>query len=114
MSEVPVIERGIEKSADSVRDYVRAAWSHQAKREFAQAKEIFQKALELDAGSVDAQYGLAMTLKMLDQQGPAVTAFEKVISLLKESEPEDKVRADMLVRLAKAQIEYLKPSASPS
>ncbi len=111
MSESPVTERSVEKSTGSAREYVRAGWSHQAKREFGQAEATFLKALELDAGSVDGHYGLAMTQKMLDKRDQAIATFEKVIELLKESVPDDKVRADMLARLAKAHIVTLKSSA---
>ena len=103
----------VKEGTSSAQEHIRVAWSHQAKREFAHAEETFRKALEHDAGSVDGNYGLGMTLKMLDRKDEAIAAFEKVINLLKEREAADPARTEMLSRLALAHIKVLKSGAAP-
>jgi tetratricopeptide (TPR) repeat protein len=64
----------------------------------ADALEQFQRALDLDAGSLDARYGLGLAHKALGNKEAAVAAFNQVAELT--AKLEDLVRGTMLRRLA--------------
>ena len=73
-------------------------WGLYGAGEPAQAVEQFQNALTVDSGYLDAQYGLGLALKALDDKVGAAAAFKKAAELTQRLD--DLVRATMLRRLA--------------
>lgn len=100
------------KSSESVapsdpqtaHDFIESGWTHYSKKEYFRAESDFQKALGFDPSDVDTQYALAMTLMASARPQEATTAFEKVLSLLRDVQEKDAVRAHMLGRLAQGHI----------
>lgn len=90
-------------------DFVTRGWAEHVNGEHANAEASFRKALELNAQSVEAYYGLAIALKSQDQLQPAVLAFEKVIAEINADQlKDDPARAAMLRSLANTQIEFIR------
>jgi tetratricopeptide (TPR) repeat protein len=93
----------------TAEDYFQRAWSYYVKGDQNNAEQDFQQALLADSQSVEAYYGLGLTLKMQGNLEPALQAFEKAIDLVKAGEmQEDRVRATMLRNLAEWHINSLK------
>jgi tetratricopeptide (TPR) repeat protein len=84
---------------------VDLGWGLYGGGKYAEALEQFQRALALDARSVDAHYGLGLAHKALGDKAAAVAAFNKVAALAEQAE--DAVRATMLRRLAHGHVNEL-------
>lgn len=82
-------------------DFIRRAWTLHVKGNLKDSEADFRQAQSLEAHSVEAYYGLGLSLKLQQQNQPAVEAFEKAIELAKSSDvKEHRVRATMLSHLA--------------
>ena len=88
----------------TAHEFIESGWTHYSKKEYFRAETDFQKALDFDPRDVDTQYALAMTLMASARPQEATGAFEKVLSLLKDVQEKDMVRAHMLGRLAQGHI----------
>jgi Tfp pilus assembly protein PilF len=90
-------------------DFVAQGWTNHVNGEHAKSEANFRKALEIDAQSPEAYYGLAMALKSQNQLQPAVEAFEKVASLINADQmTADPARGSILRTLANTQIEFIR------
>lgn len=68
----------------------------------------FDQAFSVDSQSVEASYGLALSLKMLGQTHNALQTFTRTLSLLKDNPREgDSNRTTMLRRIVEAHINLL-------
>jgi len=93
----------------TAEDYFQRAWSYYVKGDQNNAEQDFQQALLANSQSVEAYYGLGLTLKMQGSLEPALQAFEKAVDLVKAGVMhEDRVRATMLRNLAEWHINSLK------
>jgi tetratricopeptide (TPR) repeat protein len=96
-------------------DFVTQGWAEHVNGEHAKSEASFRKALELNAQSIDAHYGLAMALKSQKQVQPALEAFEKVIASINDDQmKDDPARASILRNLAITQIEFIRKQAEPN
>jgi tetratricopeptide (TPR) repeat protein len=93
----------------TAKDFFQRAWSSYVKGDQNSAEKDFQEALVTDSQSIEAYYGLGLTLKMQGRTEPALKAFEKAIELVKAGVmQDDRVRATMLRNLAEWHINSLK------
>jgi tetratricopeptide (TPR) repeat protein len=97
-----------EAAADpnSVEAKCNLGWGHYGERQYEQAIAVFRQALQLDAGSVDALYGLALSLKEAGQHDEAVPVFAKIMKLAPQKE--QGARGQMLARLSRGHINQIK------
>jgi Tfp pilus assembly protein PilF len=96
------------ENPETVVEYLRRAWMYRSRGQEDLAEEDFRKALSIDSQSVDANYGLGMSLKSQGKKEQAIEAFEGTIRLLDEGTEEDHNRAEMLHRLALGHINEMK------
>jgi tetratricopeptide (TPR) repeat protein len=92
---------------EPVVDLIQKGWSLHAGGEDDAAEESFRKALTVDSNSIEALYGLALTLKSQGRRKDTVQVFEQIVSLLDNRHDQDLVRSNMLRRLAKAHIQQI-------
>ena len=89
-------------------DFVAKGWANQVNGEQANSEANFRRALEINSQSVEAYYGLAMSLKSQNQFQQALEAFEKVLALINANQmKEDPARASILRNLAITQTEFI-------
>ena len=88
-------------------EYINKGWEFKASGKFDDAETNFRKAISLDPSSVEAYYGLSLTLKAQDRRQESIAGFEKVLELI-DLGMEDHVRGEMLRRLALAHINQLR------
>ncbi|HEX7972977.1 MAG TPA: tetratricopeptide repeat protein [Anaerolineales bacterium] len=82
-------------------DFIRRAWTLHVKGNLKDSEADFRQAQALDARSVEAYYGLGLSLKLQQHSQPALEAFQQAIELAKSSDvKEHRVRASMLSHLA--------------
>jgi tetratricopeptide (TPR) repeat protein len=98
-SNPPVDPTAMEQPADPAA-YLRRGYAFYGTSEYEKANEDFRQTLDLDPTSVDAVYGLGMSLKALGNKTESVAAFTKVIGLIDREIISDKSRARILRRLA--------------
>jgi tetratricopeptide (TPR) repeat protein len=96
------------KPPSTADDFIAKGWANHVNGEHADSETNFRRALVIDPQSAEAYYGLAMTLKSLQQFQPALEAFEKVVELINsEQMKEDPLRASMLRSLAITQTGFI-------
>ncbi len=88
-------------------EYQRRGYAFYARSLFPEAEDDFRKAIELDSEAVDAVYALGMALKAHGRHEESIQAFKQVLSLLNAGAVADRVRADMLRRLAIGHINFI-------
>ena len=88
--------------------FIESGWSHYSKKDFPQAVEEFQKALDLEPDNIDTMYALGMSQEAGGRIQEATHTFEKVISLLEAGKLADPVRSLMLTRLAHGHINHMR------
>lgn len=98
-------QAAVAANPDSMEAQCNLGWGYYGARQFPEAIEAFRAALRLDAGSVDANYGLGLSLKEAGAHEEAVPVFAKVIELAPQKEPG--VRGRMLARLAHGHINQI-------
>jgi tetratricopeptide (TPR) repeat protein len=104
-----------ENNPSTADDFVAKGWSEHVNGEHAESEASFRKALELNAQSIEAYYGLAMALKSQNQLQPAIEAFEKVVVGISTDQLKDEsARLSMLRSLAKTQIEFIRKRTEPN
>jgi tetratricopeptide (TPR) repeat protein len=93
----------------TAEDFFQRAWSSYVKGDQISAEKDFQQALSRDSQSIEAYYGLGLTLKIQGRTEPALEAFEKAIELVKTGVmQDDRVRATMLRNLAEWHMNSIK------
>lgn len=107
MARQEATETQTEFQPQTAPEFTRRGWQNHSRKLYAQAEEDFRKALSLDNNLVDAWYGLGMTLKALRQKEGARESFQQVLQCLEEHQGNDRVRIEMLRRLATAQLDLL-------
>lgn len=95
------------KPATSEAEFISKGWALKSSGKFDDAEANFRKAISLNPESVEAYYGLGMTLKAMDRRQDSIQSFEKVLELI-DSGIEDQSRGAMLHRLAVAHINLLR------
>lgn len=96
-----------QKVPSSVVELISKAWEMKAGGKFDDAEANFRKAISLDPTSVEAHYGLSLTLKSQDRRQESIAGFEKVLELIEQG-VEDRVRGEMLRRLTLGHINQLR------
>ncbi len=94
----------------TAEDFLKRGWAYHARQRYTEAEADFRKALELSPDDTEILYALGLCLKRQDRKDEAVEAFQRVLHLLEEREPEDesaKVRAGMLRRLTLGHVNEL-------
>lgn len=92
---------------DSVNDLIQKGWSHHANGEEEAAEESFRTAISADTTSIEALYGLAMTLKSQGRRRDSIQILGQVIDLIDRKQISDPIRSNMLRRLTKAHIHQM-------
>ena len=95
----PVDPAAMEQPTDPAA-FLRRGYAYYGTSQYEKANEDFRRALDLDPTTVDAVYGLGMSLKSLAKKEEAVAAFTKAIGLIDQGIISDKSRARILRRLA--------------
>jgi tetratricopeptide (TPR) repeat protein len=96
----------VEAKPASIDAKCNLGWGYYGERQYDQAVEVFQEALKLDAGSVDALWGLGLSLKEGGRHEEAIPVFAKLMRLAPQKEPG--ARGTMLARLARGHINQIK------
>lgn len=92
----------------TVSDYMRRGYAYYARSKFPEAEGDFKKAMEIEPKAVDAIYALGMSLKAQGRKDDSIQAFQQVIDMIGQGAIENKVRANMLRRLALGHINEIK------
>jgi tetratricopeptide (TPR) repeat protein len=90
------------KSADA---HANLGWGFYGEDKWDEAVQEFNEALRLEAGHIDALYGLALTRKLAGAKVEAVISFNAAIAQL--STLEDQTRGNVLWRLAHGHINLI-------
>jgi tetratricopeptide (TPR) repeat protein len=107
MESKPVIDPSAIPEPSSSKEYQLRGYAYYTAGDFSQAVMDFEKAISLDSDDVEAQYGLALTLKMQDRVEESANAFRRVLDLLQAGAVEDPTRAKMLERLTKGHMNIM-------
>jgi tetratricopeptide (TPR) repeat protein len=81
-------------------EYIRRGYAYYTLGNYKEAEHDFSKAVSLDPKAIDAAYGLGMTLKAQHRMDEGVKAFRMAIDIIDSGVLENKVRGNMLRRLA--------------
>jgi tetratricopeptide (TPR) repeat protein len=84
----------------SAADYLRRGYAYYSRSHYPQAIDDFQAAISREPDMVDAVFALGMALKAANQGDEGTRAFQQVLALLNAGAVADRIRADMLRRLA--------------
>ncbi len=91
----------------STAEFISGGWVLKGEGKLDEAEKAFRQAIDLDPKSVEAYYGLGLALKAQDRRQECVKSFEKVLELIADHQVEDRIRAEMLKRLAQGHINQL-------
>jgi tetratricopeptide (TPR) repeat protein len=80
--------------------FIRRGWAFHSRGQHDKAEADFHQAIRIAPNSIDANYVLGLIYKAEGKKEQAVQSFKTVIKLIKANELEDKIRAEMLRRLA--------------
>ena len=86
----------------SAAAHANLVWGHYGLGQVMEALKAMQEALALDPQYLEAQYGLALVHKASGAKPEAAAAFERALVLA--GQLEDRIRAQMLQRLIRGQI----------
>jgi tetratricopeptide (TPR) repeat protein len=81
-------------------EFLRRGYGYYGRSLFSEAIRDFKAAISLDSELLDAVYALGLALKADKQDEDSVKAFRQVLDLLNAGAVADRIRADMLRRLA--------------
>ena len=90
------------KSAEA---YSSLGWGYYGEDKWEEAIQAFNEALRLEAGNVDALYGLALTRKCAGAKVEAVNSFNSALEQLPKLE--DQTRSNVLKRLTRGHINMI-------
>ncbi len=89
----------------TVEDFVRNGWTLHVKGDYKAAEADFRKALSKNPRSVEATYGLGMSLKLQGRAEEAVQAFKKTQEMIEAGElKSDPPRATILKSLSESHV----------
>jgi tetratricopeptide (TPR) repeat protein len=83
-----------------LESYIRRGWAFHSRGQHDQAEADFHQAMKLAPKSIDVNYVLGLIYKAQGKKEEAVKSFKTVITLIETDQLEDKIRAEMLRRLA--------------
>jgi Flp pilus assembly protein TadD len=107
MSNSPGNNPGNNATSADIDALVGQAWSQHYHGKDAEALPQFQQLVQRWPDHIDANYGLALTLKVLGQKQEAATAFQKTLSLVNAilaNPSDDNSRFHMLKRMIEQQL----------
>lgn len=94
------IDPGSMGEPTSADEFQRRGMAYYARKQFSAAEDDLKKAISLDSTHIDSYYSLGMVLKAIGRKEDATAAFNQVLNLLGAYTPTDKIKFDMLRRLA--------------
>jgi cytochrome c-type biogenesis protein CcmH/NrfG len=104
-----LVERMRERLAAKPQDAQAAvdlAWAYYAAGEYQESEAAFAQASTLDPGDVEPAYGMGMARRQRGDKAGAMQAFERALRL--SDRVQDRTRAQLLQRLAKGHINFLR------
>jgi cytochrome c-type biogenesis protein CcmH/NrfG len=108
-ADTPAVDKAqseIAADPNNVDGFCNLGWGFYGARQYADAIQAFNDALKLDAGSVDALYGLGLSLKESGAGEDAVPVFARVMKLAPQKE--QGARGRMLARLSRGHINLIR------
>ena len=96
-----------QKAPVSTAEFINKGWEYKTGGKFDDSEASFRKAISADPSSIEAYYGLSLTLKAQGRRQDSIAGFEKVLELI-DLGIEDRVRGEMLRRLALGHINQLR------
>jgi uroporphyrinogen decarboxylase len=90
-------------------EFLRRGYAYYSRRMYTQAIQDYQAAIASDPEMIDAVYALGMAFKAEKQNEKSVRTFHQVLDLLNAGAVGDRIRADMLRRLALGHINEITP-----
>jgi tetratricopeptide (TPR) repeat protein len=87
--------------------YIRRGWAYHSRGINDKAEADFNQAIELAPNSIDANYVLGLVYKAQGKKEQAIKSFKTVVRLIEADQLEDKIRAEMLRRLATGHVNEL-------
>jgi tetratricopeptide (TPR) repeat protein len=96
-----------EKQPSTAEEFVNSGWAKKTSGNLEEAESNFRKAISLNPDFVEAHYGLGLVLKAQGRRQDCIESFEKVIELIDKG-IDDRIRGEMLRRLALAHINQLR------
>jgi len=105
LSAVEEYRQAIAANPKSAEAHANLGWGFYGEDKWDEAVKAFNEALSLEAGNVDALYGLALTRKAAGAKVEAVNSFNAAIAQLPTLE--DHMRSDVLGRLAHGHINQI-------
>jgi tetratricopeptide (TPR) repeat protein len=106
MTQMPANSPPQNQERDKDSEDIREGWVLKAAGKLDDAEAKFRKAISANPESVEAYYGLALTLKLQGRRQDSIKSFERVIELVEGDFP-DHVRGSMLRRLSMGHINQL-------
>jgi tetratricopeptide (TPR) repeat protein len=108
MTDSPDLSKPLPESLENPQtpeEYIHRGWSLHIRNEFKDSEASFRKALELDPDSVEAAYGIGMSLRVQGKEEEANQYFQKTLDILNsDSVKMDPARATMFRHLAETHI----------
>jgi len=89
---------------------VGQAWSEHYRKQDDKAAQMFRDILQKWPDHIDANYGLALSLRALGQKEPALEGFRKAKQLVdaaRQTQNDENSRYQMLARMIDQQLSYL-------
>jgi tetratricopeptide (TPR) repeat protein len=87
--------------------YIRRGWAYHSRGMHDEAEADFNQAIKLSPNSIDANYVLGLVYKAQGKKEQAIKSFKTVVKLIEADQLEDKIRAEMLRRLATGHVNEL-------
>lgn len=87
--------------------FIRRGWAFHSRGQHDKAEADFLQAINIAPNSIDANYVLGLIYKAQGKKDQAVQSFQTVVKLIQADELEDKIRAEMLRRLATGHVNEL-------
>ncbi len=81
-------------------EYRQRGTAYYARKHYQAAEADLNQAIRMESNSIDAYYMLGMVYKAMKSDEEAVTAFTQALELIKDQPEGNKVKKDMLRRLA--------------
>jgi Tfp pilus assembly protein PilF len=104
-SAVEEYRQAVAATPKSAEAHSNLGWGFYGEDKWDEAVKEFTEALTLDAGNVDALYGLGLTRKIAGAKTEAVSAFNNTLMQLPKLE--DQMRGNVLKRLAHGHINFI-------
>lgn len=107
MSEEPLSESL--QNPNTAQEFIQRGWSLHIRDRFQESEADFRQALEMDPDSVEAIYGIGMSLRVQGKEEEANKHFARVLEILGHNKIDlEPSRANMFRHLAKTQIKISK------